>query len=299
MAEGAETLIFPMKHAPKIVFFGTPQFATVVLDELVTAKLPPALIVTAPDRPAGRKLALTPPPVKVWAMMHDIDVLQPESVREKDFLGELQNTEWDLFVVVAYGQIFSKELLAIPQRGCLNIHYSLLPKLRGASPVQSAILMDERRTGVSIIEMKEKLDAGGIVAQASIEPEPWPPTTTELLQLLTQEGAKLLTEVIPLWLKGEVIPALQDDSEATYCTKITKEDARIDLSKDAYQNYLKIRAFDSNPRAFFIARKDAKDVRVNIVDAEYKEGALALLRVIPEGKKEMPYEEFLRGGYIV
>lgn len=295
-----------MKKIPRIAFFGTPQFATVVLDELKAAKLTPALIVTTPDRKAGRALKLTPPPVKVWAMLHDIDVLQPESANDEDFLAEMRNTEWDLFIVVAYGQIFPKELLEIPRRGSLNIHYSLLPRLRGASPVQSAILGDERKTGVSIIALAEKLDTGPIVAQASVEPEPWPPTSTELLALLTDEGAKLLAEVIPLWLDGKITPAPQDDAQASYCKKFSKDDARIDLpagrqvsSQEAYKNYLKIRAFDANPRAFFIARKNNADVRVGIADAEYQGGKLTLLRVIPEGKKEMVYEDFLRGGYLI
>ncbi len=286
-----------MKSMPKIVFFGTPEFATVVLDELQSVKLTPTLIVTAPDRKAGRGQKLTPPPVKVWAMMNDIDVMQPETVQDPDFLAELKNTEWDLFIVVAYGQIFPKELLAMPRRGSLNIHYSLLPKFRGASPVQSAILGDLRQTGVSIIELVERLDAGPIVAQASIEPEPWPPTSTELLTLLTEEGATLLAEVVPLWLEKKIDAAPQDDSHATYCKKIVKEDARLDLGADPYKNYLKIRAFDGNPRAFFMAHKDGKEVRVGIADAEYHDGKLLLLRVVPEGKKEMSYEELLRSGF--
>lgn len=282
---------------PRIAFFGTPQFATVALDELKAAALLPALIVTAPDRPAGRNLKLTPPPVKVWAMMNDVDVFQPDSARDPDFLAELGNTEWDLFIVVAYGQIFPKALIEMPRKGSLNIHYSLLPKLRGASPVQSAILGDERKTGVSIIKLVGKLDAGPIVAQASVEPEPWPPTSTELLALLTDEGAKLLAEVIPLWLAGKITPASQDEAEASYCKKLSKEDARIDLAGDPYKNYLKIRAFDGNPRAFFSAQKSGKKIRVGIADAEYRDEKLALLRIIPEGKKEMSYGDFLRGGY--
>lgn len=282
------------KTPPRFVFFGTPRFAVYVLEELKAAGLLPTLIVTAPDKPRGRGLAVQPPEVKVWAHENDIDVLQPEKVKEADFIGELANSEWDFFVVAAYGKILPKELLKIPHRGILNVHPSLLPKFRGASPIQSQILADEKHTGVSIMLIDEEMDHGPIVAQASIEPDPWPVSYPILEELLAREGGKLLAEVIPAWMGEEIIPEPQDHVAATFTKKIEKENGRIDLSDDAYANYLKFCAYNPWPGVFLFAEKNGTSIRLKVTEASFENNAFAIEKVIPEGKREITYEEFLK-----
>lgn len=282
----------------KIVFFGTPDVAVGVLDALEERNILPALIVTAPDRQAGRGMKLTAPPAKAWAESRGIDVLQPESIADETLLDELQNTEWDLFLVAAYGKILPKRVLDLPRFKTLNVHPSLLPKLRGASPIESAILEDAKdAVGVSIMLMDEKMDHGPVLTQARIELEAWPPRASVLRALLSAEGGALLAETIPDWVAGNISPEAQKESEATFCGKFGKADAELDFSSDPYKNFLKIRAFDTSPRAFFFADSPAgavKKIRVVVTDAEYKDGELRITRVIPEGKKEMLYEDFLK-----
>lgn len=273
-------------------FFGTPLFAVRVLDALESHGSLPALVVTAPDKPQGRGQKISSSPTKTWALERGIDVLTPTTVRDEQFVAELANSEWDLFVVAAYAKLLPKNILNIPRHGCLNIHPSLLPKFRGPSPVLSAVLADERTTGVSIMVMSEKMDTGSVVAQARVEiaEEEWPPKGSMLEDLLATEGGNLLAEVLPEWIAGTITPELQDESKATYTRKSTDEDAKIDLQGNARENFLKIRAFDKNPRAYFLSNGK----RVIITEAEYKNGQLVITRVIPEGKKEMPYADFIR-----
>lgn len=282
--------------SPGIVFFGTEPLATGVLDELASAGITPALVVTSPDAPHGRTHVLTPPHAKVWAEEKGIPVLQPETLTGDD-IAPLLNTDWDLFIVASYGKILSTDLLSLPKHGTLNVHPSLLPLLRGASPIRSAILENMRETGVSIMLMDEDLDHGPIVAQARIEiaPEDWPMRATLLEHLLAHAGGELLAETIPLWLDGKITPEEQNHDMATFSQKITKEDGKIDLANDPYQNLLKIRAYDGWPGTYFMHSKNGKDVRIKITDAELAEdGTLHILRVTPEGKKEMPHEDFKR-----
>jgi methionyl-tRNA formyltransferase len=282
------------KNKLKIAFFGTPESSVIVLEELKKTGLMPNLIVTTPDKPKGRKLMLTPPPVKVWAQEHNVNFVQPDKLDEA-LLELLRENSFNLFIVASYGKLLKKELLALPKYGTLNAHPSLLPKFRGPSPVVSAILQDEKKTGVTIILLNEGMDSGPIVAQASIEPAPWPPKASELEELLFTEGAKLLVEVIPEWIKGKITPEAQDENKATFTKKIKKEDGLIELDGDAYQNLLKIHAFDQWPVAYFLANRNNKEIRVKITDADIEDNKLKIKRVIPEGKKEMDYEDFLRG----
>lgn len=281
-----------------IVFFGTEPLATGVLDELESASITPALVVTSPDAPQGRKHVLTPPHAKMWAQERGIPVLQPKTLTGDD-IAPLMNTDWNLFIVASYGKILSGSLLSLPKYGTLNVHPSLLPKLRGASPIRSAILENMRETGVSIMLMDEEIDHGPIVAQARIELEEseWPPRATVFEALLAHAGGQLLAETIPLWLAGKITPEEQNHEKATFSQKITKEDGKINLADDPYQNLLKIRAYDGWPGTYFIHSKNGKDIRIKITDAELAEdGSLKILRVIPEGKKEMDYSDFLRAG---
>jgi len=300
-----------MKKTSRIAFFGTPQFAVTVLEKLKEAGIVPALIVTAPDKPAGRGLALTPPPVKEWAIKEDVTYLQPRTLKgddpEKDLL---INSDWDLFIVAAYGKILQADILKLPHGGTLNVHPSLLPRFRGASPIESQILADEKVVGVSIMLMDEEMDHGPVVAAVEITPDPWPLPAQSLESLLAEEGGALLAEVIPLWMHDKSViqnqaweegeePTLkiepQKHSLVTFTKKIQKEDGLIDLADDPYQNYLKYCAYDQWPGTFFFLEHHGKKMRVKITEAAYERGSFTPLRVVPEGKKEMDYQDFLRG----
>lgn len=286
----------PIKHL-NTVFFGGEPLSVPTLEVMKTHGVLPALVVCNPDRPQGRKQELTPPPTKVWALEHDIPVLQPENLKDDPELDLLKNSEWDLFIVVAYSKIIPKEILDLPARGTVNVHPSLLPKLRGASPIRSAILEDMRETGVTVMLMDEKMDHGPVLAQASIalEESDWPPKGCMFDALMAEAGAELLLETLPDWIAGNITPEPQDHEKATFCGKITKDMGELDLSADPYQNYLKICAFDGWPGTFFFAEKDDKKIRIKITDAQLSEnGELDILRVIPEGKKEMDYSVFIK-----
>ena len=215
-------------------------------------------------------------------------------VRDKTLPPELYNTAWDFFLVASYGTLLKKEVLALPKHGCLNIHPSLLPKFRGPSPYVSAILADEHATGVTLMLMEERMDAGPVLAQAKIEiaEEEWPPKGLLLSQMLFTEGVNLLAEVLPDWLAGTLEPVEQDDSQATYTKKFSDADALLDLNGNQREQFLKVQAFNKNPRAYFI---NAKNKRIIVTDAAWTDGELIILRVLPEGKKEMPYQDYLHG----
>jgi methionyl-tRNA formyltransferase len=283
---------------PLFTFFGTPHFSVVVLQALESRGFLPALVITAPDKPQGRGLKVKPSPVKQWALERGIDVMTPSTLKDEQLVAELKNSEWDVFVVAAYNKLIPKNILDIPKHGCLNIHPSLLPKFRGPSPVLSAILADERETGVSVMLMNEKMDEGDVIAQARIalEGDAWPPKGSEFEELLAQEGGNLLAETLPFWLEGKIIPEKQDGEKATFSKKFSSTDAEIVFADDAYKNLLKIRAFDKNPRAFYIEleRGMPKPLRIIVTDAKIKDGRLKILKVIPEGKKEMSYEDYIR-----
>lgn len=220
--------------------------------------------------------------------------LEPAAVIDtKELPDELYNTEWDFILVCSFGKILPKKLLDLPRRGCINIHPSLLPKFRGPSPYVSAILADEHITGVSVMLLEEKMDAGPILAQAriDIEESDWPPRGLLLSRMLFTEGVNLLAEILPDWLAGKLEPTRQDEAQATYTKKFSDADALLDLSKPR-ESYLKIQAFDKSPRAHFIT---GKGKRVVVTDAAWENGGLKILKVLPEGKKEMPYEDYQRG----
>ncbi len=278
------------KQPIKFAFFGTPPFAVGVLDELEKAGLLPALVVTAPDKPRGRKLVVTSPEVKMWAQKRNIPVLQPEKL---DPLFLLPYSLFDVFVVVAYGKIIPKEILALPKHGTLNVHPSLLPRLRGSSPIQSAILTEEK-TGVTIILLDEELDHGPIVAQKEYSSAHWPPKASELEFALAKLGGEMLAETLRKFVAGEIPPAEQDHASATYCKKIKKEDGLLDLGGDGVENFRKIQAFNVWPRAHFFTELHGKKIRVIVTDAELRDNKLIIKKVLSEGQNETSYEEFLR-----
>lgn len=276
------------------VFFGTPEFAVDTLTALENANLLPDVIVTNPDKPAGRGLHVQPTPVKTWAQEREIPVLTPPSLKESsDELDIILNSEWDVFSVSAYGGLLPKEILELPKKGTLNVHPSLLPRYRGATPIESQILNDEKTVGVTIMLMDEELDHGPIVSQASITPEDWPLKSSMLRDLLGSVGGELLAETIPPWLKGEITAEDQDHTQATFTKKLKKEDGELKLSDDGYANYLKFCAYDQWPGTYFFIEKDGKKIRVKITDALYKDRSFVPLKVIPEGKKEIMYEQFI------
>lgn len=278
----------------RIGFFGTPELAVWVLEELAASGIVPGVVITAPDKPKGRKLVLTPPPVKVYAEEHGISVIQPVSLKERSMVSELANSEWDLFIVAAYTLILPQWVLDLPHHGVLNVHPSMLPLLRGPSPVRSAILTDAQdAVGVSVIKLDTEVDHGPIVAQARIELPEWPLQGGVLDELLFREGGRLLAEVVPLWIKKEITPEEQQHDKATFTKKFAREDGELDLAGDSYQNYLKYCAMDGWPGTYFFAERNGERVRVKINTAVYENGAFMVRTVTPEGKKEMPYEVFL------
>ncbi len=282
---------------PRFAYFGTPEFASIILDELEAKGFIPTVVVTAPDKPKGRKLILTQSEVKVWTTARNIPVLSPEKIRgNQEFLETLKGYACELFIVAAYGKIIPKEILDIPKHSVLNVHPSLLPKFRGSSPIESAILSDETYTGVSIMELDEEMDHGPLIAQEEYHTEAWPPKGSMLTKILAREGGKLLAHVIPEWITRHH-KTEQDHSKATFTKKITKEDGLLDITGDALLNYKKIKAFDEWPGAYFFTERNGKTIRVRVNDAEYKDGTLTITRVTPEGKKEMNYVDFLRGAH--
>jgi len=282
-----------MNH-PRIAFFGTPQIAVWVLEELEKSGVFPSLIITNPDAPQGRKMVMTESPVALWATEHQIPTLKPQTLKDSDVVETLMNAHCELFIVAAYGKIIPENILDIPQYKTLNMHPSLLPKLRGASPVRSAILEDMSSTGVTIMRLTKGVDEGPILAQKeiTIPREDWPLRGTTLDELLARAGGKLLAEIITPWVQGEIQEKEQDHARATYSQKIAKEMGLISLDDDPYQNLLKIRAFDGWPGTYFFHERNGKRLRVKITDAHIENGNLVITRVIPEGKNEMDYDTF-------
>ena len=264
----------------KFAFFGTPDVASETLEILKQNGYLPSLIVTSPDKPQGRKMLITPPLVKVWAEENKIPYIQPEKLTKED----IKNTA-DIFVIVAYGKILSEDILIMPKLGSINIHYSLLPKYRGASPVESAILNGDTETGVSIQKMEYKMDAGAIIAQEKVNIFP-NEKAPDLRKRLIKIGGELLIKILPEFTEGKIKITPQDEKEATFCKKIKKEDGLIDLTDDGVKNYNKFRAYAYWPRTFFFKN----DKRIIITDAVLKNNQFIIKKVLPEGKKEIVYK---------
>lgn len=269
----------------KFVFFGTPNVAKETLEILKEGGFLPTLVVTQPDKPQGRGMRVSPPAVKVWAEKNDIPCLQPEKL-DSNFTSQLSTFDFQLALVVAYGKIIPEEVLRLPQLGSINIHYSLLPKYRGASPVESAILAGEEKTGVTIQEMVMEMDAGDILAQEEVEIKE-DEKTPELRARLIKLGGELLVRILPELLAGKIKPIPQDENFASVCKKIKKEDGLVNPEKDAPEiMYNKFRAYAEWPRTYFF--QNGK--RIIITDAELKNGAFVIKKVIPEGGKERNYQ---------
>ncbi len=277
----------------KIGFFGTPEYSVITLNKIkeAHAQFEISFIVTVPDRPKGRKMIMTPSPVKVWAEENGIKVFQPEKLRDPEFIEAIKGYNADVFVVMAYGKIIPDEVLNIPKHKSLNIHPSLLPLLRGSCPIETAILNDMKSTGVTIMRMDSEMDHGPIVAQKEIGILPWPPRAEVLGIELVNMGSEMLISLLPDWISGKISEIEQDHLKATYTKKIEKEDGLIDFKNDPYKNYLKIQAYHGWPSAYFFIDKDEGKIRVKITKASFINEKLTIEKVIPEGKSEMMYSD--------
>jgi methionyl-tRNA formyltransferase len=273
-------------------FLGSSKLSVIVLDELEKNGLVPKCIITTPDKPQGRKLILTPNIVKTWAIDRKIKVYDPAKL--SDFANDIVNEKCDLFIVASYGKIIPSSILNIPSKGVLNIHPSLLPKYRGPSPLPTAIIDDDKNTGTTIMKVDQEMDHGPIVAQKNITLTEWP-IYEKFEEMMAKESVNLLVEILSDWIEGKIIPKEQDHSSATYTKKITKEDGLIRLDDDPYLNFRKIQAYHEWPQAYFMFKKNNTEIKVKVTQASYRDGVLQIERVIPEGSKEMTYEDFKRG----
>jgi methionyl-tRNA formyltransferase len=237
-----------MPAAPPLAFFGTPELAVPTLNALAAAGRTPAVVVTQPSRPAGRGQQTMASPVARWAEAHGVPLLQPERVREPAFLEELraQAPGLDVAVVVAFGQIFPQALLDLPRRGCINLHASLLPRYRGAAPIQAAIAAGETRTGVTTMQMEAGLDSGPILLQREVEIGP-AESAGELSIRLAAIGGELVVQTLSGLERGEVTPRPQDHELATYAPRLTRESGIVDWSLKATDLYNRLRAYTPWP----------------------------------------------------
>ena len=276
------------KKSARIAFWGTPDLTIEYLNSFETEGVLPVAIITNPDRPKGRGQELASPAPKIWAAGRGIPVFQPEKLDEL-FFEEIKKLDLDTSIVVAYGKIIPQNFIDIPKQGTLNVHYSLLPYLRGASPVESVILNGDTVTGISIQKMAFKLDSGPIIAEEKMEIDP-NETAPELRMRLTKRACVLLNETLPKYLDNQITPVPQDESNATRCGKTKKEDGEIDPSGDAVKNFNKYRAHFEWPRTFFFSNGK----RIIVTQATFKDNAFVIEKVLPEGKKEIAVGDFLR-----
>jgi methionyl-tRNA formyltransferase len=235
-----------MAKVDRIVFFGTPDFAVPTLRALVEAGKEPLLVVTNPARPAGRGQEVQEPPVAEAAKELGLDLAQPEKVADEEFIERMKGLKPDVFVVVAFGQIFPLELLEVPKKGSINLHASLLPKYRGASPIQSAIANGEKKTGVTTMLMEEDLDTGPILLQDETEIR-HDETSGELTERLSKSGAALMVETLEQLGKGKIKQRKQREESSSYAEKFSKDDGRMNWALEADELYNRMRAFDPWP----------------------------------------------------
>ena len=272
-----------MNPTHNFIYFGTPEVARDTLAILIERGFVPRAVVTSPDALQGRGLALTPSPVNTAARERNIPVMTPEKLDDAA-VAAIRALECDYAVVVAYGKIFPEALIAAFPKGVLNIHYSLLPKYRGAAPLEAALLAGDAMTGVTIQKMAQELDAGAILTQkeTAIAPEE---TARELRPRLITLGAQMLADTLPAFLQGEITLTPQEAARATRAPKRKKEDGLLSLDASAEENWNKYRAYADTIGTYFFA--DGK--RIKITKASFRDGRFLIERVIPEGRREMPY----------
>lgn len=299
----------------RIVFMGTPDFSVPVLKRLIDDGYDVIAAVTQPDRPVGRKRILTPPPVKAEALKHNIPVYQPEKIRQSEELEQILALNPDLIVTAAFGQILPKQLLEAPKFGCINVHASLLPELRGGAPIHYAIIQGKQKTGITIMYMVEKLDAGDILTQVEV-PVTETDTVGTLHDKMSAAGADLLSETIPKLLNGELSPTPQNDEEATFAWNIKREQEKIDWSNKGADIYNQIRGMNPWPVAYTTfggtvmkvwasekasytgSHEPGTIIRLEedgLVVATGDGTAVKITELQPAGKKRMDAKQFLLG----
>jgi methionyl-tRNA formyltransferase len=304
----------------KIVFMGTPDFAVGALQAIIDAGHQVTAVVTQPDKPKGRGKEMQMTPVKACALAHQIPVFQPVRIKEPEAVETLRGYEADIFVVAAFGQILSEEILNMPKYGCVNIHASLLPKYRGAGPIQWAIINGEKKTGVTIMQMDKGLDTGDMLFTKEVDIDERE-TGDSLHDKLAKAGAKLIVEALPKIEAGDLSPIRQNDEDSCYARMLQKSMGKIDWTQDAHKLDCLIRGLLSWPGAYTayhgktlkiweeeLAKEQTSDIEMaeaepgTIVgvgkDAVYVKtgnGVLKLLSLQLEGKKRMPVKDFLLG----
>ncbi|MCP3761945.1 methionyl-tRNA formyltransferase [Domibacillus sp. A3M-37] len=297
-----------------IVFMGTPDFSVPVLERILKDGNNVLAVVTQPDRPVGRKKVMTPPPVKAAAIKHGLPVLQPEKLSKSDELAEIIGLKPDLVVTAAYGQLLPNELLEAPKYGCINVHASLLPELRGGAPIHYSILQGKQETGITIMYMAEKLDAGDIIAQAAVTIDE-NDNTGILHDKLSVVGADLLSETIPAIITGTSSRTSQDESKATFASNIRRSDEKIDWNRSGEELHNQVRGLCPWPVAYTTLAGSAvkvwKSEKVSntsgtpgtilsieedgIVTATGSSTAIKITELQPAGKKRMSARDYLRG----
>jgi methionyl-tRNA formyltransferase len=265
-------------------FWGTGKISKETIDILFQNSYVPKIIITTEDKRSGRGMQINESELSIWAKEHNVTCLKPTKI-DNDFIEEFKKYNIDLSIVVAYGKILPKEIIDLPSLGTINIHYSLLPKWRGASPIESALLNNEEKTGISIQQMVFRLDSGPIIAEKELSID-INDTKDILRNNLILEGGQLLVKVLPNIIKKDITPTPQDESKATYCKKIKKEDGEINPNGNPKENWSKYRAYFGWPGVFFF--KNGK--RIKITKAKYENDSFIIERVIPEGKKETDFK---------
>ena len=298
----------------KIVFMGTPDFAAEALRALIAAGHTITAVVTQPDKPKGRSAELIPSPVKVCALEHNIPVMQPRRIKTPEAIAELRTYEADVYVVAAFGQILSQEILDIPPYGSLNIHASLLPKYRGSSPIQHVILLGEEKTGVTIMQMDAGIDTGDMLykKEITIDPEETFETLHDRLMYL---GGEAIVEALPLLVEGKLVPEKQQNELSCHAPMIDKSMGRIDFTKSDAEIDRLIRSMTPWPSAFTSFR--GKQMKIwkarpvgrtggaapgeiiaidkDVIVIAAGEGAIAVTEIQAEGKKRMSVHDYLLG----
>jgi len=308
----------------KVVYMGTPDFAAGPLEALIKNGVEVTGVVTQPDRAKGRSDKLVPSPVKEVALKYGIPVFQPERIKRPEAVEELKKFPADIYIVAAFGQILSQEILDIPKFGCINIHASLLPHLRGASPIQQSILLGDKESGVTIMQMEAGIDTGDILYQEKFEISPFE-TGGSLFDKLADLGAEMIVKVLPMIERGEITPIPQDEDQADYAGMLTKSMGRIDFTQPALNIDRQVRGMNPWPGAYtylggkqlkiwhcgavstlpddpYRDEKPDKDAPGTVIevlkDAFYirtGEGILRVDEVQLEGKKRMSVKDFLLG----
>ena len=276
----------------KFIFFGTPEFAAIILEKLIQAELMPEAVICNPDKPTGRKQIITPPPVKVLAQKYGLTIYQPKDKNE--LLEIIKKLQPDLAIVAAFGMLFPKEILAVPKYGFINIHPSLLPKYRGPTPIQTAILNGDEKTGVSLFLIDEKMDKGKIIANSKLQIAN-SDNYESLMRKLAELGADLLIETLPDFVVGKITPLPQNELQATYTKKFSTQDAYIepkDLEEaqekggdKAVEIDRKIRALNPEPGTFTLILSKGGLKRTKLLEAKIIDGKLKITKIQVEGKK--------------